>query len=144
MPDGTAGVEVISVVRRRRRWTSEQKLALVAEVEGSGGSLARVADRHGVSRSLLFEWRRQLHDDAMPGITRAPAPARNFAPVRVIEDGSVRGSTALPMAPPARSAGRARPPVPIIELVLRNGRVLRVAETIAPDALGRLAAALDA
>ena len=141
MPDGAAGVEVISVVRRRRRWTSEQKLALVAEVERSGGSLAGVADRHGVSRSLLSEWRRQLHDDAMPGITRARAPARNFAPVRVIEDGS---SEVRATAPRARSAGRACAAVPIVELVLRNGRVLRVAETIAPDALGRLAAALDA
>lgn len=144
MPDGVAGVEVISVVRRRRRWTSEQKLALVAEVEQSGGSLAGVADRHGVSRSLLFEWRRQLHDDAMPGITRTPVPAPNFAPVRVIEDGSANARGGPTTAPQPRSAGRARAAVPIIEVVLRNGRVLRVAETISPDVLGRLAAALDA
>ena len=30
MPDGQRG-EVISVVQRRRRWTTEQKLALVEE-----------------------------------------------------------------------------------------------------------------
>ena len=144
MPDGATGVEVISVVRRRRRWTSEQKLALVAEIERSGGSLAAVADRHGVSRSMLFEWRRQLDDSAMPGITRATAPALNFAPVRVIGNASVGASGAPPMAPRLRPAGRARAAVPIVELVLSNGRVLRVAETISPDALGRLAAALDA
>ena len=31
-----------------------------------------------------------------------------------------------------------------IEVVLTNGRVLRVGETIGPEVLGRLAAALDA
>ena len=62
MPDGVAGFDVISVVRRRRNWTSEQKLSLVKEVDRPGSFLAAVADRHGVSRSLLFEWRRQLRE----------------------------------------------------------------------------------
>ena len=62
MPDGVAGFDVISVVRRRRKWTSEQKLSLVEEADRPGSSLAAVADRHGVSRSLLFEWRRQLRE----------------------------------------------------------------------------------
>lgn len=35
MPDGQRG-EVISVVQRRRRWTTEQKLALVEEVMRPG------------------------------------------------------------------------------------------------------------
>lgn len=58
LPDGRMG-EVISVVARRRRWTLEQKLALVAEVSRLGASVSAMADRHGVGRSLLFEWRRQ-------------------------------------------------------------------------------------
>ena len=33
MPDGAADFDVISVVRRRRKWSSEQKLALVEEVD---------------------------------------------------------------------------------------------------------------
>ena len=61
MPDGRLE-EVISVVARRRRWTLEQKLALVEEVSRPGSSVAAVADRHGVSRSLLFEWRRQIRE----------------------------------------------------------------------------------
>ena len=59
MMDGQRG-EVISVVQRRRRWTTEQKLALVDEAMRPGSSVAGVADRHGMSRSLLFEWRRQV------------------------------------------------------------------------------------
>ena len=61
MPDGRLG-EVISVVTRRRRWTLEQKLALVEEVSRPGTSVAAVADRHGMSRSLLFDWRRQVRE----------------------------------------------------------------------------------
>jgi hypothetical protein len=39
--------EVISVVRRRRKWSSEQKLALVEEVDQPGSPLAAMADRMG-------------------------------------------------------------------------------------------------
>ncbi len=139
MPDGVAGFEVISVVRRRRKWSSEQKLALVEEMGRPGSSLAAVADRHGVSRSLLFDWRRQLREGTMPGISHAlpESPGAKFAPVRLVE-----GISPTPtVSRPSRPSGRA---VPVIELALRNGRVLRVAETIAPETLGRLAAALDA
>lgn len=143
MPDGAASFEVISVVRRRRRWTSEQKLALIQEIETGGASLASVADRHGVSRSLLFEWRRQLREGNLPGVSRAgDAEPKSFAPVRVIENASAAPAAISPSRSP-RPAVRQRAPVPIVELVLRNGRVLRIAETMAPDALGRMAAALD-
>ena len=143
MPDGVAGFDVISVVRRRRKWSSEQKLALVEEVERPGSSLAAVADRHGVSRSLLFDWRRQLREGTMPGISHvaAPGPAAGFAPMRLIEEAPASSAMSHPAS--RRPAARHRGAVPIIELALRNGRVLRVAETIAPDALARLAAALD-
>jgi len=77
--------EVISVVERRRRWTLEQKLALMEEVSRPGASVAAVADRHGMSRSLLFEWRRQVREGTMPGVVRAKE-ASSLVPVRVVED----------------------------------------------------------
>ncbi len=141
MPDGRVG-EVISVVARRRRWTLEQKLALVEEVSRPGTSVAAVADRHGMSRSLLFEWRRQARDGTMPGVVRADAAA-TLVPVRVVEETPVpRAATSV-----APSRGRAAQPckaAPTIEVVLSNGRVLRAAEAIRPEVLARLAAALDA
>ena len=75
----------------------------------------------------------------MPGISRVPTPnqATGFAPVRLFE-GRRRQLPCL-----ARPAARPRGAVPVIELALHNGRVLRVAETIAPETLARLAAALD-
>lgn len=140
MPDGRVS-EVISVVARRRRWTVEQKLALVEEVLRPGALVASVADRHGMSRSLLFAWRRQVCEGTMPGVVRAEAAAR-LVPVRVVAAASPREAP----RPSPRSRGPAGRPVrsgTTVEVVLSNGRVLRVAEAIGPEVLGRLAAALD-
>jgi transposase len=133
--------EVISVVARRRRWTLEQKLALVEEVSRPGASVAAVADRHGMSRSLLFEWRRQVREGTMPGVVRADAAA-TLVPVRIVGDGPPK-ETPRPPVPSRRSAKRADKSAAVVEVVLSNGRVLRVSEAIAPEVLGRLAAALD-
>ena len=141
MPDGRMR-EVISVVSRRRRWTVEQKLALVNEVSRPGASVAAVADRHGMSRSLLFDWRRQLREGAMPGVVHAEAAAA-LVPVHVVADAPAKQ---LP-GPASRLRGRVDRPVKAearVEVVLRNGRVLRVSEAIGPEVLGRLAAALEA
>jgi len=113
----------------------EQKLALVEEVSRPGASVAAVADRHGMSRSLLFEWRRQVREGTMPGVVRADA-ATTLVPVRIVED-------APPRKTPRWSAERTGKVAAGVELVLRNGRVLRVSEAIVPEVLGRLAAALD-
>jgi transposase len=134
--------EVISVVARRRQWTLEQKLALVEEVSRPGASVAAVADRHGMSRSLLFEWRRQVREGTMLGVVRAEA-APTLVPVRVVEDARRKEAPCLP--PPSRGFGeRSVKSAAMVEAVLLNGRVLRVPEAIRPEVLGRLAAALDA
>ena len=140
MLDGGMG-EVISVVARRRRWTLEQKLALVEEVSRPGASVAAVADRHGMSRSLLFEWRRQVREGTMPGVARADAAA-TLVPVRIVDEAPDKES-ARPQMPLRRSAERAGKAVAMVEVLLSNGRMLRVCEAIAPEVLARLAAALD-
>jgi transposase-like protein len=50
------GVDGEVIVERRRRWTPEQKAALIAEVEAEGGRVSMVARRHGISASLLYNW----------------------------------------------------------------------------------------
>ncbi len=138
MPDGQRG-EVISVVQRRRRWTTEQKLALVEEAMRPGSSVAGVADRHGMSRSLLFEWRRQAREGTMPGLVGTePEVASTLVPVRVVEDPPPR-----PQAPGSSRPERPARSSAMVEVVLRNGRMLRVSEAVAPEVLGRLATALD-
>ena len=45
------------LITRRRRWSPTQKAALLEEVEDEGGKVAVVARRHGISESLLYNWR---------------------------------------------------------------------------------------
>ena len=141
VPDGRVG-EVISVVTRRRHWTLEQKLALVEEVSRPGASVAAVADRHGMSRSLLFDWRRQAREGTMPGLVRADAPP-TLVPVRIVADAPPEPEATNGTSPHRRVTRQCKA-ASMIEVVLPNGRVLRVSEAIRPEVLGRLAAALDA
>jgi transposase len=52
--------EILRGAERRRRWTDEQKLAILSEVGEDGWSLAEVARRHDISRQQVYQWRRQL------------------------------------------------------------------------------------
>jgi Transposase len=50
-------VEILARVERRRKWTIEEKAALIAEVETEGGKVKLVARRHRMSESLLYNCR---------------------------------------------------------------------------------------
>jgi transposase-like protein len=52
-----AEVEVLDRVERRRKWSEAEKVALLAEVDASGGKVAVVARRHRISESLLYNRR---------------------------------------------------------------------------------------
>lgn len=47
----------LQIVTRRRKWSPEEKAALLAEVEAKGGHVKVVARRHGISESLRYNWR---------------------------------------------------------------------------------------
>ncbi len=53
---------------RRRRFTSEQKRALLEEASRPGGSVSGTARRYGVAPSLLFLWKRLMEDGADEGL----------------------------------------------------------------------------
>jgi transposase-like protein len=42
------------IIARRRKWTPAEKAALLAEVEAESGRVSVVAQRHGISDSLLY------------------------------------------------------------------------------------------
>ena len=63
------------VVERRRQWTAEQRAALLTEVEAEGGQVSVVARRHGVSTSLLYNWRSAWKAAAMAARSTAVQPA---------------------------------------------------------------------
>jgi hypothetical protein len=82
---------VICVVARRRRWTLGQKPTLVEEVARPGASVAAVADRHGMSRSLLIEWRCHVRK----GRCRAWCVQRRLGLVTIVAPLAVRCTSTL-------------------------------------------------
>ncbi len=47
-------------VERRRRWSEDEKLEILSEVGVGGASVTQVAQRHEITRSQIYGWRRDL------------------------------------------------------------------------------------
>ncbi|WP_415432095.1 transposase [Acetobacter indonesiensis] len=62
-------MEIITGVERRRRWSVEEKLRLVAECDAPGSSVTRVSRQHDINRALLWTWRRQVRRGELGGET---------------------------------------------------------------------------
>jgi transposase-like protein len=126
MADGA--VEIITGRERRRRWSVEDKLKIVAETLEPGASVNQIAARHDVYSGLLFTWRRQMRSGKLAA-QRKPL----FFPVQTHD-------TALPAMPAQmeRASGAPRP----IEIELKNGNQVRVEEGVSLAALRRVLAAL--
>ena len=90
-------VEVLDGVERRRRWSGEEKRRIVEETLVPGAVMADVARRNGISKSLVFSWRR-----AALTVENAGAP---FAPVRIAASGTGAENSARAFG----DAGLARP-----------------------------------
>ena len=58
-------VEVMSGPERRRRWSEEQKRAIVAEACAPGASVSEVARRRDVVSGQIYRWRRELGGSAV-------------------------------------------------------------------------------
>ncbi len=91
-------VEIVARVERRRKWTIEEKAALIAEVESEGGKVKLVARRHRVSESLLYNWRSAWKAAASAAI--GASGAVTFVPLGVVDEASREASTALPPPKP--------------------------------------------
>jgi transposase len=130
------GSEIIEVVERRRRWPAEVRLRILDEAMQPGASVAAVADRHGVARGLVYQWLKQLREGRMPGLSlKEPGAAVAFAPVSLV--------SLPPPAQPPNAAPTSKRRSGVVEIRLANGRVIKVDESIAPDALARLLAVVD-
>ena len=77
-PERLQRIEVITGVERRRKWRTEEKLAIVADSLVEGVVISEVARRHGISPQQLFGWRSQVRaemaamtQDATPPFVRA-------------------------------------------------------------------------
>jgi transposase len=128
--------EIAARVEPRRRWTAQEKAALLAEVEAAGGKVKIVARRHRISESLLYNWRaaRKAAATAMP-------PA--FIPLGVLGEPSPLETAMRPREP--------QPPRPVraddnsaggIEIVLPNGARVSVDAFVNEKALSRVLRAM--
>ena len=118
------------VATTRRSWSKEQKRAIVAEIDIGGATLSQVARRHGIHTSLLFRWRKTL-GCVIGAPPLADVPSASTAPTFI--------PVMLPLPPPA-----SLPPKPgAVEIVLANGRTVRVGTDVDAQALAGIVDALE-
>jgi transposase len=136
-----AGVEVLGPRDRRRIWGAQTKAALLAEVDAEGGKVRLVARRHGISESLLYNWRSARKAAAVAA--GAPEDVM-FVPVGVVEDKMPRGPVLL--APPEPAPAPEHAPVEgkpgLIEIVLPGGARISVDASVNERALSRVLRAM--
>ena len=127
------------IVARRRKWTAEEKAALLAEVEAEGGRVSVVARRHGISDSLLYNWRSAWKAAIS---MRSPEPVE-FVPIGVIAQASDDGPAmaTMPEQPPL-SGSRREDRVGMIEIELSSGARVRVDAFVNEKALWRVLRAM--
>jgi transposase len=77
--EGYRRIELITGSVRRRRWSAEEKAAIVAETLQPRVNVSELARRWGVNRGLLQTWRREAVRDAGGG-------AAPFVPLRLAEE----------------------------------------------------------
>lgn len=100
-----ASVEVLAGPERRRRWSVEQKQAIVAAAFAPGAMVRDVARQADVTPSLVYRWRRGLR-----------AAANGFAQVVVAPAGG----------------GIGMPPVPAIEIEFAGNARVRIPASVSP------------
>jgi transposase len=62
-------MEVLTGPERRRRWSADEKLAMVRESFEPGKSVSMVARQHGVNPNQLFHWRKLYQDGSLSAVS---------------------------------------------------------------------------
>ena len=96
--------EVLGGPERRRRWSDEQKRAIVAAAFVPGAVVREVARQADVTPNLIYRWRRDLR------------AAGGFAQVL--------------LAPPGEGVGA--PPLPVIEIEFSGNARVRIPASVPP------------
>lgn len=118
-------VEIVDT-GRRRRFSKEMKLQIVAESYSEPGLCATTARRHGISRSQLYEWRRLARVWQLD----VGSPVGGFVPALLVPE-------VEPVAGSLPNAGR-------MEVVSANGRRVIVDRNVDVEALLRILRGLEA
>lgn len=108
--------------RRRRLWSEDEKLRIVAEAAQPGASVSVVARRHDVNANMVFTWRRELG----AGMSGSPDRTSTFVPA------------VIAAAPVAAVPPMPRSPVGRMEIVLAGGHHVIVGADVDAAALARV------
>ena len=133
--DGVTHVEIVTRGEVRREYTPEERAAVLTEAAVPGARVLLVAQRYGLSPSLVYRWRREA---AGRPARQAPPRTPRFVPL-LVEGNGVPQDLAVRPDGAIQDAGAGR-----IEVVLSNGRLLRVGARADAATVARLAAALEA
>lgn len=133
------GAEVLGRIERRRRFSVEQKLAVLAEATAPGANLSVIARRHGLLPAQLYKWRR-LAELGVIGV-RGASELPSFVAVEITKEVS-----ALPVPVAADKPAeindvprrRRRKKAGLIEIELAGGRRVRVDRDVDAAALERV------
>lgn len=109
---------------RRRRWSEDEKLRIVAESLRGPRLVSATARRYGISPSLLYTWRRAFRAERIGAEDSAPG----FVPAMIIPEMRPGAVTAL--------TGR-------MEIVIAKGRRIIVDAGVDAAALARVVEVLD-
>jgi transposase len=121
------------MVRRRRRFSDEEKRPFLKLASQPGSSVWDVGKRYDLAPSLLFRWRKELGE--------GPALFAGFVSVAVRENDGTPAQEVdldeltLPSPAPDQVGG--------IEITLRDGKRVRVDAGADPEAVRRLVTLLE-
>jgi len=87
-------VEVLTGTPRRRRWSTAEKAAIVAESFSPGAVTSEIALRYGLHRNQLYMWRRALKSIV---VADAGVPLPEFVPV-ITESRAVSATAMIEIA----------------------------------------------
>jgi transposase len=128
-------MSVAEIITRRRKWRPEEKASLLAEVEAEGGRVSVVARRHGLSESLLYNWR---------SAWKTASATSKAEPVEFVSLGVIgRASDARPALltapePPASPKCSREERVGKIEIELPSGVRVRIDASVSEKVLSRV------
>jgi len=132
-------VELLGRVERRRRFSVEQKLAILTEATRPGANLSAVARRHGLLPAQVYKWRRlaELGVIGVPDASELPS----FVAVEITKEVPPLPAP-VTEANPAAVNGAARrrrgKRAGLIEIELAGGYQVRVDRDVDAAALERV------
>ena len=125
----TTRIEVVGRLSGRRRWTVEQKLAVLRDAFGPEGCVRTACEVHDVGSGAIYTWRRQAMSGELTGVRPQAEPS--FAEVQISEPAAL-------IAPVVCAQGGSP-----IGIELPSGVKLTVDATVDADALARVIGVLN-